>query len=146
MRCTIKAVGYLLLTVYVMGCGTSSIVSSAKESYQLKPTSKIEDKLALFSMMAAGSSTFNSKSDSPWIAEAPYSPPRIVKGAKANLPSASSMEGFRNTANDILIEKLKEKKMSILSSPRSRFKVSLINRTLHRNTWRVFEKLQLFEC
>jgi hypothetical protein len=110
MRGAVKAVGYLLLTAYVMGCGTSSVVSSAKESYKLKPTSKIEDKLALFSMMAAGSSTFNSKSDSLRIAEAPYSQPRIVKGAKVNLPSASSMEGFRNTANDILIEKLKEKK------------------------------------
>jgi len=117
MRCALKAVGYLLLVACGMGCGTSRIVSSAKESFKLKPTSKIENKFALFSMMAAGNSTFNSKSDSLTIAEAPYSQPRIVKGAKVNLPSESSMEGFRNTANDILIEKLKEKKTALTLIP-----------------------------
>lgn len=113
----VKAVGYLLLVACGMGCGISNIVSSAKESYKLKPTVKIEGKLALFSLMAAGSSTFNSKSDSLTIAEAPYSQPRIVKGAEVNLPSESSMEGFRNTANDILTEKLKEEKVGLSIIP-----------------------------
>lgn len=128
MKTAGRMLRYLLLIICSIGCGTSGIVSSAKESYKLGPDDKIEDKLALFSVMAAGSSSFNSKSDKARIVSAPYSQPRIAPGTSVNLPTESSMEGFRNIANDVLLERLKERKSSITIIPPKQVQ-SIINQS-----------------
>ncbi len=117
MRNIMQLAGYLILTFLVTACGTSGISHFADESYRIKDDIRIEGKLALFSVMAAGSSSLNNKSDTAGIAEAPYSPSRIIKDVEISLPSETSMEGFRNNANDILLAKFKQKMSSITIIP-----------------------------
>ncbi len=117
MKTTMRIAGCLILTFLAGACGTSGIKHLADESYRIKPDIGIEGKLALFSVMAAGSSSLNNKSDTARIAEAPYSPSRIIKNTEISLPTETSMEGFRNTANDILLAKFKQNKSGITIIP-----------------------------
>ncbi len=109
--------GVLSLLVFAFGCGASGITRFADESYKLNPEIKIEGKLALFSVMAAGSSSFNNKSDAAKVSYAPYSPPRIIQDSEISLPGETSMEGFRNTANDVLLAKFKQTKSELTIIP-----------------------------
>jgi hypothetical protein len=112
----------------VSGCGSSTVITSARESYRFSPNLTITGRLALFSMMSAGSSSLNIKSDSLRIADAPYSQPRIVQGTSVNLPAGTSMEGFCNAANDILLEKLRGSKLPLIIIPPQQVQ-SIINRS-----------------
>ncbi len=113
----LKSTINLLTALFLTGCVTSNVMSSAQVSYRTKTNVNIEDKLAMFSMMSAGSSSFNDKSGSPKIAEAPYSPARIVEGHETSLPTETSIEGFCSIANDILLAKLGQQKPRLTIIP-----------------------------
>ncbi|MBI5555479.1 MAG: hypothetical protein HY920_06490, partial [Elusimicrobia bacterium] len=112
-----KSIFNLLIAISLAGCVPSNVMSSAQVSYRAKGSVNIEDKLAMFSMMAAGSSSFNDKSGAPKIAEAPYSPARIVEGHELSLPNETSIDGFCNIANDILLAKLGQEKQRVAIIP-----------------------------
>lgn len=117
---------YLSVSFLAVGCLSSGIVTSAQESYRVAPNVKVKNKLAVFAMMSAGSSSFNAKSASSRVVSAPYSPSRIIKGSSVSFPVETSMEGFRNAANDIFLESLKDKKHGITIIPPKKVQ-SIIN-------------------
>ena len=107
----------LLLSVFMLSCGAPRIVRNAEESYKLNSAPEIGGKLALFAMMTGGSSSFNVSSNPAKISDSPYSPARIINDSEIAFPGETSMEGFRQQANDIFLAKLKQKKSDFIIIP-----------------------------
>jgi len=111
----------LLVTFFLSGltlaCGTATVSTSSQVSYN-RGTDTIMGTVGLLPIIQAANGSLSSSSTVPKVAEAPYSPPRMLDGSQS-LQTEGSMEGFRSIADDVLLQNLQAlRKNTIVVPPR----------------------------
>lgn len=105
MKNTLKITVIIIFTFLLFGCGPSKIARFAEESYKIEPTIRIEDKLAMFSVMIAESDSLNKiAAGQVKTLESPYVYSKVNDSTP---PNKNLLEGFSLHTDEIFLAKLK---------------------------------------